>query len=168
MRNTIILITAVLLLTLGMALTACGSKATATASQSPAGQSTATHPPVILATATPPPTVQATTSEPPPIQITATQPPAVQVTVTEPPPIQITATQPPAIQVTATPASGGDGPVLLNERCTICHNLNRVISLRNTADQWNRIVSAMIQNGALLTPAEQTVLVNYLAKTYGP
>ncbi len=158
MRNTRILITAVILLTLGMTLTACGSKATATASQPPAIQATATQPPVI----------QATDTQPPVIQSTATQLPTAQATATESPPNQMTATQPRAVEATTTPAAGGDGQALLDERCTICHNLNRVTSLRNTAGQWNRIVSRMIQNGAQLTPAEQTTLVNYLAKTYGP
>jgi cytochrome c5 len=168
MRNTMILITAVLLLILGMTLTACGSKATATNSQLPSVQATASQPPVIQATATQPAVVQATATEPQPIQVTATQTPVVQATTTEPLPVQATATQPPVVQATATPATGDDGQALLNERCTICHNLNRVTSLRNTADQWNKVVSRMIQNGAQLAPAEQTVLANYLAKTYGP
>jgi cytochrome c5 len=159
MRNTKILIMPVLLLTLGMTLTACGSKATATASQPTAVQATATQPPVIQASATEPPIIQASATQPPTVQATATEPPSV---------VQMTATQPPAVEVTATPATGGDGQALLNERCTICHNLNRVTTLRNTADQWNKIVSRMVQNGAQLTPAEQTILVNYLAKTYGP
>ena len=147
-----------LLLILGSTLTACGSKATATDTQAPVRQATATQPPVI----------QATDTQPPVIQATATQPPTVQATAPETPPVQVTATNPPTAQPTATLASGGDGLALLNDRCTVCHSLDRVTSLRNTADQWNRIVSRMVQNGAQLTSAEQTVLVNYLAKTYGP
>jgi len=148
----------VLLLILGSTLTACGSKAAATNTQAPLRQATATQPPAIQATATQPPAIQAT----------ATPPPTVQSTATEPPTVQATATTPPVVEPTATQATGGDGLALLNERCTVCHNLGRVTSLSASADQWNTIVSRMVQNGAQLTSAEQTVLVNYLAKTYGP
>jgi cytochrome c-type biogenesis protein CcmH/NrfF len=72
-------------------------------------------------------------------------------------------------KTTAAPSTGGsDGASLLQDRCTKCHNLDRVTSAHQTADQWNQTVSRMIQNGAKLTSAEQQVLVDYLAKTYGP
>jgi cytochrome c5 len=169
MRTKAILIPMVLLVTLGMVLTACGSKARSTATQPPVVQSTATKPPVIQSTATQPPTIQPTATQPPVVQSTATKPPVIQSTATQPPVVQPSATQPPAVNATNTPAAGGsDGQVLLNDRCTVCHNLNRVTSLKNTADQWDQIVSRMVQNGAQLTAAEQKVLVDYLAKTYGP
>jgi cytochrome c5 len=167
MRNNTILTTMFLFLTLGVVLTACSSKAKVTDTQPPAVQATDTQAPAIQATATQPPAIQATATQPPALQATATQPPAVQATATQPPAAQSTVTQPPVKTATVAPVTP-DGAALLNDRCTICHSLDRVTSLRNTADQWNKIVSRMIQNGAQLTPAEQKVLVNYLAKTYGP
>jgi cytochrome c5 len=152
------LLTIILLVLLGIGLTACSQKAKSTATQLPAIQATTTRPPAVQATATQPPAIQAT----------ATQPSAAQATATQPPAVQATATQPPTVQASVTPATGVDGQTLLNERCSVCHNLNRVTSQRLTAAQWNQIVSRMVQNGAQLTAAEQQVLVEYLAKTYGP
>jgi len=114
MRNKTILVTMVLFVTLSMLLTACGSKAKAT----------------------------------------ATQPAA--------------ATQPSVIQPTTAPAAGGDGQALLNDRCTKCHNLNRVTSAKKSASDWENTVSRMVGKGAQLTTDEQKVLVDYLAKTYAP
>ena len=77
-------------------------------------------------------------------------------------------TQAPASNPTIAPStSGNDGQALLNDRCTKCHSLDRVTSQKNSADQWTKIVSRMVQNGAKLTSDEQKVLVDYLAKTYG-
>jgi cytochrome c5 len=151
------IITFAIVFILGLVLTACGSKTKAPDTQVPAVKATDTQPPIIQATKTQPPVVQATNTQPPAAQVTDTQPPALQATNT------------PLPANTATVASvGPDGAALLNDRCTICHNLDRVTSLKNSAAQWTRIVSRMIQNGAQLTPAEQTALVDYLAKTYGP
>jgi len=61
-----------------------------------------------------------------------------------------------------------DGTTLLNERCTACHSLDRVMSKHKTQDEWNKTVSRMVQKGAALSPEELNILVEYLAKTYGP
>jgi mono/diheme cytochrome c family protein len=144
-------------LILGLILTACGSKATPTTTQ----------PPAVQATVTQPPAVQATDTQPPAVKVTDTRPPTVQATDTQPPDVQATDTQPPANTATVAPAPA-DGAALLNERCTVCHSLDRVTSKKNTAAQWTQIVSRMVGKGAELTSEEQKVLVDYLAKTYGP
>jgi cytochrome c5 len=64
----------------------------------------------------------------------------------------------------AAPAPGGQ--TLLQERCTACHTLNRVVSAHKTADQWAAAVGRMIGKGAQLSAEEKQVLVDYLAKTY--
>jgi cytochrome c5 len=85
-----------------------------------------------------------------------------------------TATQPsapaqqPANKPTVAPASGGDGEALLNDRCTKCHSLDRVTSAKKSAADWESTVTRMVGKGAKLTSEEQKVLVDYLAKTYGP
>jgi hypothetical protein len=66
-------------------------------------------------------------------------------------------------------ACGGGGPSgreLLESRCTVCHNLERVTSSDRTAQEWEVIVDRMITRGAELTDAERDVLVEYLAKEY--
>jgi len=65
-----------------------------------------------------------------------------------------------------TPAQ--DGATLLETRCSTCHSADRAKQAIKTRDEWDQTVTRMIGNGAQLTEAEKTVLVDYLAKTYGP
>ena len=67
---------------------------------------------------------------------------------------------------TSGPAPVADGATLLRERCTLCHNLERVESARKSAEEWERTVSRMIGRGARLTAEEKTVLLEYLATRY--
>jgi hypothetical protein len=159
MRNKVILTLMVVFLTLAMGMSACSSKTADPATQTKAVQPTDTLPP----------SVQPTATQPTAAQPTATQPAATQPAATQPPAAQATNTRPPAVQPTVTTTSAAaDGAALLNQRCTVCHDLTRVQVLRGTADQWNQVVSLMVQRGAKLTMDEQKVLVAYLAKTYGP
>lgn len=77
----------------------------------------------------------------------------------------------PAQPTTASSAPQGapaaDGAALMNERCTVCHTTDRIKKASKTQDEWNATVTRMIGHGAKLTDAEKTVLVAYLAKTYG-
>ena len=59
-----------------------------------------------------------------------------------------------------------DGQALLQERCTVCHNLDRVTSAHKTADQWKTTVERMVGKGAQLDAQEQQTLIDYLAQTY--
>jgi hypothetical protein len=61
-----------------------------------------------------------------------------------------------------------DGETLLQERCTECHGLDRVTSVEQTRAEWEETVTDMIERGARLNEEEKTVLVDYLAETYGP
>jgi len=84
--------------------------------------------------------------------------------------------QPPAAQPTTPPqatakpatttAPAADGAALLESRCTTCHDLTRVKAAKKTKDQWTASVAVMISKGAQLTAAEQTIVVDYLSKTY--
>ncbi len=73
-----------------------------------------------------------------------------------------------ATQSSGSPSTTIDGATLVNTRCNKCHTLDRITSAHKTADQWKTTVERMISNGAQLTPDEETVLIAYLAKTYGP
>jgi hypothetical protein len=70
---------------------------------------------------------------------------------------------------TASPGatSSVDGATLVQERCTKCHPLTRVVNSRYTAAQWKTIVDTMISKGAQVTPEEEPVIVDYLAANYG-
>jgi hypothetical protein len=64
--------------------------------------------------------------------------------------------------------SAFDGATLLDTRCSVCHSADRARQAQKTHDQWDQTVTRMIGKGAQLTEAEKTVLVDYLAQTYGP
>ena len=73
-------------------------------------------------------------------------------------------------QVEPTPAAvaGVDGATLLQERCSVCHDTDRVTQARKTSAEWDTTVTRMVDKGAQLTDAEKLVLVDYLAATYAP
>jgi hypothetical protein len=61
-----------------------------------------------------------------------------------------------------------DAETLLQERCTECHALSRTTNAQKSAEEWGGTVARMVDHGANLSDEEQTVLVDYLAQTYGP
>jgi len=56
----------------------------------------------------------------------------------------------------------------LQERCTACHDLNRVTQAQKTREKWEQTVTRMVGKGAQLNAGEQVTLIEYLAETYGP
>jgi cytochrome c5 len=79
-----------------------------------------------------------------------------------------TAEPPPSSASSPTSTTSIEGATLVQQRCTVCHSITRVESAHHSASQWQSIVDSMIRRGAQLTPEEETVVVNYLAATYGP
>jgi cytochrome c5 len=61
-----------------------------------------------------------------------------------------------------------DGQVLLQERCTVCHDLVRVTGATKDRAEWEQSVDRMIGKGAQLNEEERAVLIDFLAETYGP
>ena len=70
-------------------------------------------------------------------------------------------------QPTAPPASV-DGATLLQERCTVCHGLDRTTSAQKTREEWAQTVTRMVGKGAELNDGEQETLIDYLTETYAP
>jgi hypothetical protein len=69
----------------------------------------------------------------------------------------------------ATTTSGGsalNGQTLMQDRCTACHSLERVISAHKTGDEWKITVDRMMNRGVQLTPQEEQALITYLAQNY--
>ena len=52
-------------------------------------------------------------------------------------------------------ASASDGQTLMQQRCSVCHSLDRIQAAQKTADQWQATVNRMIGHGAQLTPQEE-------------
>jgi cytochrome c2 len=69
-------------------------------------------------------------------------------------------------QTTTTSGGAPDGQTLMQERCSVCHSLDRVSSAHKTSDQWKTTVDRMISHGANLTSTEERTLVDYLAQNY--
>jgi hypothetical protein len=68
----------------------------------------------------------------------------------------------------AEEATGIDAEVLLEERCTECHGLDRTTNASKSAEEWEQTVTRMVAQGARLNDEEQAVLIDYLAENYGP
>ena len=101
-----------------------------------------------------------------PSQVPPTAETAPQATSTE---IEAVATATETIKTEAAPptvSTGPDGAALLQERCTKCHDLNRVESKSASADQWQKTVERMMGKGAVLSEEEKLALINYLSVTY--
>jgi hypothetical protein len=138
---------------------------TAVATERP--EATATPEP----TATPEATEVAPTEEPIPTDTPVPTEPEPSATAT-PEPETPTATaeleEPTATpEPTAEPAEP-EGRVVLEERCTACHGLGRVESARKSREEWVTTVERMVGYGAQLSEDEESVLIDYLAETYGP
>ena len=61
----------------------------------------------------------------------------------------------------------GKGGDLINDQCTSCHTLSRITSQSRDKEQWAESVKAMISYGTDLSPDEQTLVIDYLAKYFG-
>jgi mono/diheme cytochrome c family protein len=56
----------------------------------------------------------------------------------------------------------GDGKQLVEERCTACHDLQRVGTPRMGRNDWSRVVQHMVDIGAPLLPEEAKTVTAYL------
>lgn len=69
-----------------------------------------------------------------------------------------------APEATATPSSEVlDGKKLIDERCAVCHTLEKVQSAQKDRAGWEITVERMIQSGARLTEEEKNAVIDYLA-----
>ncbi|HIQ04415.1 MAG TPA: hypothetical protein EYH31_01825, partial [Anaerolineae bacterium] len=59
------------------------------------------------------------------------------------------------------------GRVLLQNRCTVCHSLDRVKRATKTEAEWRSTVQRMVGKGAQLNDEELEAVVTYLTATYG-
>jgi cytochrome c5 len=73
-------------------------------------------------------------------------------------------------QQAAAGGSGGGGEpgkMILENACTACHDLDLVMDMKLSKDEWADLVKSMISKGAAVEDKDVPVLVEYLAKTYG-
>src|SRR5688572_18855089 len=62
----------------------------------------------------------------------------------------------------------GEGKKLLEERCSGCHDLKPVVSLRQGEVAWKELIVKMRGYGAQLDNKEVDVATEYLTKHFGP
>jgi competence ComEA-like helix-hairpin-helix protein len=62
----------------------------------------------------------------------------------------------------------GKGKDIVENTCTDCHSLERIKAQRRDEDGWTAIMREMIETGASINPDDMTVIVEYLAKNFGP
>ena len=62
----------------------------------------------------------------------------------------------------------GKGKAIVQRTCVSCHALKVVTTKRATKQQWSAVINLMLSKGADLDDDEVDVVVDYLAKNFGP
>jgi cytochrome c5 len=61
----------------------------------------------------------------------------------------------------------GPGKELVENRCTTCHDLERVAGVKRSKRDWPKVVANMVERGALATPEETQSIAGYLVANFG-
>jgi YVTN family beta-propeller protein len=62
----------------------------------------------------------------------------------------------------------GKGRDIVEEKCTLCHDPQRIVAFVRPKGQWYGVVEAMRRRGSPVTAEEIPVVVSYLARYFGP
>ncbi len=68
-----------------------------------------------------------------------------------------------AVSGSRTAVSGPDAAALIQRRCTICHTIERIDTVKLDRSGWEQTVDVMIDKGATLNDAERTAVIDYLS-----
>lgn len=60
------------------------------------------------------------------------------------------------------------GKQLVEEICSFCHGLAKLKGKSYSRDDWENVTKGMIFEGAPVTDEEYALILNYLAKNFGP
>ena len=66
--------------------------------------------------------------------------------------------------VTLAPGAAAD---IVQTRCSLCHGVDRVVTVKRTPAQWTAILNRMVYYGAPITADQQKTVFDYLSKNYG-
>ena len=61
----------------------------------------------------------------------------------------------------------GHGKDLVETRCGLCHDLERVAAIKRSGKAWPVIVANMVERGVTVTPDEAKAISDYLAANFG-
>ena len=73
----------------------------------------------------------------------------------------------PAAVVIKVTLPGGPGKELVETRCTACHDLERVATIKRQKADWPVLVANMVGRGAVATPEEAQTITSYLTAHFG-
>jgi cytochrome c5 len=59
-------------------------------------------------------------------------------------------------------SSVSEGKNLVEKKCTVCHNTQRIYLKKRDAAEWETIVDKMIGKGAVVSNADRTKIIEYL------
>jgi cytochrome c5 len=65
------------------------------------------------------------------------------------------------------PMPDGRGKDIVLNTCTMCHDLTRIKRTRHTPEEWEDILSAMLNEGAPVSDDEFPVVLGYLVRNFG-
>jgi len=68
----------------------------------------------------------------------------------------------------ASPPPEDRGKKLVGEICSFCHSAARIKDHAYTRDEWSSVIKGMISEGAPVTDEEFSLILDYLAKNFGP
>ena len=74
---------------------------------------------------------------------------------------------PGAPAATAVVLPSGPGKELVETRCGVCHNLERVTIVKRQKGDWDTIVSNMYERWGMSAPEEAQTIASYLAAQFG-
>ena len=60
------------------------------------------------------------------------------------------------------------GRKLVTEICSFCHGLAKLKGQAFTRDEWSNVIKGMVDEGAPVTDEEFSLILDYLAKNFGP
>jgi competence protein ComEA len=66
------------------------------------------------------------------------------------------------------PPPADQGRKLVEEICSFCHGLARLKGQAYTREQWENVIKGMVSEGAPVTDEEFSLILDYLAKNFGP
>jgi cytochrome c5 len=61
----------------------------------------------------------------------------------------------------------GDGKQLVQTRCAMCHDIGRVVTVRRSREDWERITKNMTERGPQATSQQVQTIVSYLTAKFG-
>ena len=62
---------------------------------------------------------------------------------------------------------GGPGKELVEQRCGLCHGLERVVAVKRRKSDWNGIVANMFERSGMSAPDEMAAITGYLIGQFG-